>query len=172
MTSSRLFAQFNLALVVFMMAGCANLFTLPSESSVPHVSLAPQVSLEQRVLEQFRTVQKMSPEQFETELPVLELAYAQAPNMFNRLCLAISLGFGQCQKCDSAHALKLFKETLQSSQDDSILALASLSIELLESKAMMTDKNLALANLQQQVKQLQQKLNDLTSIEESLHLRE
>ncbi len=167
-----LFAQFNLALVVLMMAGCAKLFTLPSEPSESRVSLVPQVSLEQRVLEQFHTVQKMSPEQFEIELPALELAYAQVPNTFNRLRLAVSLGFGQCQKCDSARALKLFKETLQSSQDDSVLALASLSIELLESKAMMTDKNLALANLQQQVKQLQQKLNDLTSIEESLHLRE
>ncbi len=169
MSPSHLFAQFNLTLLILMMAGCASLFSVPSE---PRVSLVPQVPLAQYVLEQFRIVQKMSAEQFEGEVLALEQAYAQEPNTVNRLRLAVSLGFGQCQKCDSVNALKLFKETLESSQDDSVLALASLSIELLESKAMMADQDLVVVNLQQQVKQLQQKLNDLTSIEKSLHLRE
>jgi len=158
-----LFARFNLALLVLMMAGCAG---LPSQQSV-----ALPVPAVQSVLEQFRTVQKISPGKINAKVPALELAYAQVPNTVNRLRLAVMLGFGQCQKCDSGRALKLFKETLESSSENSVVALASLSIELLELKAMIADKNSALLNQQQQVIQLQQKLDGLTSIEESLHLR-
>jgi len=152
-----LFARFNLALAALMMTGCTSWNLLP---------------LEQRVLEQVHSVKQWAPERLEGELPVLEQAYAQRPNTVNRLRLAVSLGFGRCHKCDSARALRLFKETLQSSQDNSVVALASLSIELLESKAMMAEKNSALVNQQQRINELQQKLNDLTLIEESLHLRE
>ena len=157
MNLSYLYTRFSLAVMVFMMAGCASLHWQPQE---------------QVVLEQLHTVQQWSPGQFESELPVLEQAYVQQPTEVNRLRLAVSLGFGRCHKCDSARALKLFKATLESAQDDAVIALASLCIELLEAKAMITENNSALLNEQQRIIELQQKLDDLTSIEESLHLRE
>jgi len=164
MKSPYLITGLCLVLAIFLMAGCAR---LPAVSE-PAVVSAP---LELRVLEQFHAVQKMSSQQFKSELPALELAYAQTPNTVNRLRLAVTLGFGRCQKCDSGRGLKLFKETLQSDPPDSVAGLAALSIELLELKVRLADKNSALLDQQQQVKQLQQKLDDLTSIEESLHLR-
>jgi len=162
-----LFARLNLALLVLMMAGCAGLTSMPSQQPVA----SPQLSLVQSALEQFRMLQKMPPGKIDRQLPALEQAYAQDPDAVNRLRLAVSHGFGKCKKCDSGRALKLFKETLESTPEDLVAALASLSIDLLESRAMIADKSSALLNQQQKVKQLQQKLDDLTSIEESLHLR-
>lgn len=163
-----LFARIKLVLLILMVAGCAGLTSVPSRQPV---SIPSQLTVVQSVLEQFRTVQKMSPKQLDSKVSALELAYTQVPNTVNRLRLAVAIGLGQCKKCDSGRALKLFQETQKSDQDKTVVALVSMVIELLESKAMIVDKNTALLNQQQQVKQLQQKLDDLTSIEESLHLR-
>ncbi len=149
--------RLGLAVIVSMGAGCASWHWQP---------------LEQRVLEQYRSVQQWSPEQFDNELPVLEQAYVQVPSTINRLRLAVALGFGQCRKCDSDRALKLFNETLQASRNNSVVALVTLALDLLEAKATMAEKSSALQNQQQRLNELQQKLDDLTSIEESLHLRE
>ncbi len=163
-----LFVRLNLAVLVFIMAGCVHLPPVPSP---PPVSLSPQLSLLRSVVEQLHTAQKMSPEKITAELLALEQAYARMPNVHNRLRLAVSLGFGKCKKCDSDRALKLFKKTPESNQENLVVALVALSIELLESKAVIEEKDSGLLRQQQQVKQLQQKLDDLTSIEESLHLR-
>ena len=150
--------RLGLAVILCMgAAGCANWHLAP---------------LEQRVLAQYRSVQQWSPERFDIELPVLEQAYAKVPSIVNRLRLAVSLGFGRCRKCDPARAHELFKETLQSSQNNSVVALVTLALDLLEAQATIADKSSALLNQQQRLNELQQKLDDLTSIEESLHLRE
>lgn len=149
--------QFSLTIVVFMLAGCASMQWPPQE---------------QVVLEQLYTAQQWTPDQLESELPTLEQAFAQQPTTVNRLRLAVALGFGRCHTCDSARALTLFKETLESAQDDAVIALASLCIDVLEAKARIAENNAALLNGQQRINELQQKLDDLTSIEESLHLRD
>lgn len=173
-----LFAHLSLALLVVMMAGCGGVISkpFPQQVSQPPPSpqqlpLPPQLILLQSVLEQFGTVQTLSPEQIDAELVVLEQAYTRMPDALNRLRLAVSHGFGRCKICDSGHGLKLFKETLASNQADAVAALVSLSIELLESRAKLTNKDWVLLKRQKQIQQLQQKLNDLASIEKSLHLR-
>ena len=165
------FARLSLVLLVVTMTGCAGLTPKPKPSP-QQLPLPPQLTLLQSVLEQFGTVQTLSPVQIDAELVILEQAYTQTPDALNRLRLAVSHGFGKCKACDSGRGLKLFKETLASNQADAVVALASLSVELIESRAMLAEKASALLQRQQQIKQLQQKLDDLASIEKSLHLRQ
>lgn len=126
----------------------------------------------QDVLGQYSEVQQRSAKQLESELPALENAYQRYPSDYNRVYLAVVLGFGDCGKCDRRRALKLFNETAESGRDVSMVTLASIFAELLETRARVDASSAQLQKEQQRIEELQQKLNALTSIEESLRSRE
>lgn len=156
----RILMSLALAVSALMVSGCAS---LPAEQVE---------SAQQGILDHLSAVQQWPPEQLDTQLPVLESAYVQDPVTENRLRLAVTLAFGDCDKCDSVRALKLFKEEVEAGNYNASTAFASLCVDLLEAKANTVKASKDLAKERQKVKELQQKLDALTSIEKSLHLRE
>jgi len=123
-------------------------------------------------LEQLGEIRQWSAARFVSELPVLEKNFSDDPSVGNRLRLAIALGFGECANCDPARAVELLQTLVASHTDGIEPELASLYLELLETRKMMAASQAQLLEQQRKLKKLQEKLEALTSIEESLHLRE
>ena len=160
----------GLTLSVLVAGGCTKLFT-NTPPLAPVVIFAP-VSESQGVLDYLHTIQNWPADRLEVHLEALEKAYAAQPDEALRLRLAIALGFGRCASCKSARAIKLFKAVRNTAEDGASVALAMLCIDTLEARANIAATKQQLAREQQQIRELQQKLDALTSIEESLHQRE
>lgn len=154
---ARLFTFCMLLIALLLQTGCATL-----ESSLAR----------EGVLGQYSEAQLRSSAQLEYELKALEKSYHRYPTDYSRVRLAVVLGFGACGKCDRARALKLFNETVQSGRDASMITLASIFSELLEARTRAVTHSVQLQQQRQHIDALQQKLDALTSIEESLHARE
>ena len=169
MMRRRLCMLLLVAQTALFVGGCANLRWEPTQQVEPAEPVQPA---EQDILEQLRDVQQWSPEQFKAELPVLEADYANSPTVENRLRLALALGFGRCHQCDKRRALSLFTEAVDTGGDRPLAAFAALCVDLLETQAKIAAAGKQLAKEQARVEDLQQKLDALTSIEESLHQRE
>ena len=181
MTRQQLLFSTGLVLTVLFTGGCAKLFTDPPTAplvvteTAPVLESAPMeipVSESQDILDYFHGIQDWTPERFSAHLSALEKAYAVQPDDALRMRLAIALGFGRCADCKPARAISLFNEVRDTAGDGVTVALASLCIDLLEAKAKITATNRQLAKERKLVKELQQKLDALTLIEESLHQRE
>ncbi len=184
MNGGRVLLLLVLAVSVLANSGCSFLrpeqVEVESEEPVVYDRLSideplpsePEASVELILLDHLSDVQQWSPEQFDAQLPILENSYLHAPVTENRLSLAVTLGFGDCDKCDSTRALELFKEELESGSDERSIVFAALCVDLLEARANTIKAKKDLAKERRKVKGLQQKLDALTSIEESLHQRE
>ncbi len=174
MMSRRQGLSIGLVLIALITGGCTKLYT---ELPPPPVVEAPEpvlvfISDSQGILDYFYGIQHWPLEDVDSHLSELEKAYATQPDEALRLRLAIVLGFGRCAECKPARAMNLFKEVRDTADDGASVVLADLCIDLLEARSSIAATNKQLVKEQQIVKELQQKLNALTLIEESLHQRE
>ncbi|ALP52554.1 hypothetical protein Tel_04995 [Candidatus Tenderia electrophaga] len=164
-----------------LLAGCSGLplwLETPEAKRNPAASVAP-LTAEQAVLQQFAWVQRAAAEQLERELPALEEVFALQPVERHRLRLAVTLGFADCRGCDRQRAVELFQQSQREAEEDTTRTLAAMFLDLLETRTQLEARGTELARqrqaaqaLQQQLGALQEKLDALTSIEESLHQRE
>lgn len=181
MIVQRLLFSLVLASTILATGGCANLFIdpptapliPPPEEKIPKLPPKPMpVSASQGILDYLYDIQDWTPERLDAHVAELENAYAVQPDEALRMRLAIALGFGSCPECKRSRAKNLFNEVLDTAQDGAALAMASLCIDLLEAKAKISATSRQLVKERTLANELQQKLDALTLIEESLHQRE
>ena len=126
----------------------------------------------QTLLDEYRLVDEWGVEESQQKIATLEKIYRQYPTNENRLRLAVVLGFSKGHSSDTKRALNLFEKTVASAPNTSTGTLAGIFIELLNTRKDLSGTRWALRKERQKVGSLEEKLQALTSIEKSLHLRD
>ena len=126
------------------------------------------VHTNQTLLDEYGVMAAWSPGEAEAQLQKLEQTYKTYPTDENRVRLAVALGFSKSKMAEPKRALELFKETQSSAPGSSTGTLAGVFIELLETRSRLAGTRWALKKERNKVAELEQKLQDLASIEKSL----
>ncbi|MFC1749746.1 hypothetical protein ACFL2V_13175 [Pseudomonadota bacterium] len=143
----------GLVALTMLLGGCAGIQALHTNQSL---------------LDEYGVMTTWSEGEAKAQLVKLEQTYKQFPSHENRVRLAAVLGFGKGEAAEPKRALELFKETQQASPKSTTGTLAGLFIELLETRERLSGTRWVLKKERKKVAELEQKLQELTSIEKSL----
>lgn len=143
----------GLLVATLLMSGCANI---------------QAVHTNQSLLDEYSVMTSWSADEAKAQLAKLEQTYKQYPSHENRVRLAVVLGFGKGKVAQPKRAMHLFEETQKASPNTTTGTLAGLFIELLETREKLSGTRWVLKKERKKVAELEQKLQELTSIEKSL----
>lgn len=176
-----------LAVVAMAVTACSQLPMLWAPAAEQSVTVErPAPPADHVALQQYDWIKGKSAEQLSSEVRALSEGVALQPGAPQRLRLAVTLGFGQCPECEVERAEALLRQIEAEGETESSRALAGIFLQLLEAQAQIAAQRQELLQARQRIETtqqqrrslqhdlaaLQQKLDALTSIEESLHQRE
>lgn len=152
-------ASMGLALVL---AGCGLLSPFESDEPAPWVQAGPQpVTGTESLLQYFQKIGKLPAGELGREHDAVRRAYARARSDFNRVRLAMVLSLPDTAVSDEARAIELLEPVMRNSKS-TLNGLAVLMGTYLQEQR----------RLGSSVQSMQQKLEDLKSLERSLIERE
>ena len=127
-------------------------------------------------LEEWRQVSQLSEIQFKLALKNREQEFERKPDPRTRLRLALLLATGPAPERDQSRALLLLKGMDDAGASESAQALATLIMQMIEEQLWSADKITELkgklGNADARVDELEQQLQALTNIEQSIQQRE
>jgi hypothetical protein len=127
-------------------------------------------------LEEWRQVSLLPESQFKLTLKNREQEFERKPDSRTRLRLGLLLATGPASARDQRKALELLKGMDDASATDSALALAALLVQMIEEQLWSGDKMTELKGkldtAETRIDELEQQLQALTNIEQSIQQRE
>ena len=127
-------------------------------------------------LEEWRQVSRMPETQFKLTLKNREQEFERKPDPRTRLRLALLLATGPAPERDQGRALELLQGMEADGASESALALAALMMQMIDEQLWSADKMTELkgklGKADTRIDELEQQLQELTNIEQSIQQRE